>query len=87
MATACLHAASAPVISAVIIAASALQILANLVLVRPSLRVWGALGHGAVVSALAAALLLALALLMGQAPVRRQRRHSQAPHALDSESL
>lgn len=55
---------SAPVIAAVIMAAGALQIGSNLLLVRPSLRRWGSLGHTAVTNAIGSVLLAVTAVLL-----------------------
>tara|TARA_B110001452_G_scaffold265948_1_gene271644 strand:- start:314 stop:1774 length:1461 start_codon:yes stop_codon:yes gene_type:complete len=56
---------AAQVIAAVIIAAAVMQVLANLFLVRASLRRWGALGHMALCHGANALLLLPTAVLIG----------------------
>ena len=59
---------AAPVIAAVIVAASVFQVLSNFLLVRRSLRCFGAHGHLALFGALGAALCAALAIVAHEAP-------------------
>ena len=60
---------AAPVIAAVIVAASVFQVLSNFLLVRRSLRCFGAHGHLALFGALGAALCAALAIVAHFAPL------------------